>query len=204
MCINYFRTKEYHFLLPGHYAGHEDGDIESTQTQSMSPHSSEKDTEQNMRNKPPAAEMVTYTRLNRIKHLATSKKKRKSDTSTVFTPGAKRQKQKDNAENIVDTSTLQHQPLPLMVLPPTAPTATKKQGERKKKNKRQRVEKEQDDTNSKGSDTNDDDDDRQHDADFIPTDGNDAEEHDSDAEQDDDVKTHLCTNFEYHYSALRI
>ena len=75
MCINYFRTKEYRFLLPGHYAGHEDGDIESTQTQSMSPHSSEKDTEQTMRNKPPAAEMVTYTRLNRIKHLATSKKR---------------------------------------------------------------------------------------------------------------------------------
>ena len=41
----------------------------------MSPHSSEKDTEQNMRNKPPAVEMVTYTRLNRIKHLATSKKR---------------------------------------------------------------------------------------------------------------------------------
>ena len=86
-------------------------------------------------------------------------KKRKSDTSTVFTPGAKRQKQKDNAENIIDTSTLQHQPLPLMVLPPIAPTAMKKQGERKKKYKWRRVEKEQDDTNSKGSDTNDDDDD---------------------------------------------
>ena len=199
-----FGQKEHPFLLPGHYTGHEDGDIQSAETGSMSPHSSEKDTEQNMRNKPPAAEMVTYTRLNRIKHLATSKKKRKSDTSTVFTPGAKRQKQKDNAENIVDTSTLQHQPLPLMVLPPTTPTGTKKQGERKKKNKRQRVEKEQDDTNSKGSDTNDDDDDREHDADFIPTDGDDAEEHDSDAEHDDDVKTHLCTNFEYHYSALRI
>ena len=77
MCINYFQTKEYPFLLPGHYAGHEDGDIESAQTHSMSPHSSEKDTEQNMRNKPPVAEMVTYTRLNRIKHLATSKKKEK-------------------------------------------------------------------------------------------------------------------------------
>ena len=131
-------------------------------------------------------------------------KKRKSDTSIVFTLGAKRQKQKDNAENIVDTGTLQHQPLPLMVLPPTEPTGTKKQAERKKKNKRQRVEKEQDNTNSKGSDTNDDDNDKQHDADFIPTDGDDAEEHDSDVEQDDDVKTHLCTNFEYHYSALRI
>ena len=74
MFINYFRTKEYRFSLPGHYAGHRDGDIDSTQTQSMSPHSSEKDTEQNMRNKPPAEEMITYTRLNRIKHLATSKK----------------------------------------------------------------------------------------------------------------------------------
>ena len=42
-----------------------------------------------------------------------------------------------------------------MVLPPTVPTATKKQGEHKKKNKRQRVEKEQDNTNSKDSDTND-------------------------------------------------
>ena len=77
MCINYFRTKEYPFLLPGHYAGHEDGDIESVETHSMSPHSSEKDTEQNMKNKPPAAEMVTYTRLNRSKHLATSKKREK-------------------------------------------------------------------------------------------------------------------------------
>ena len=122
-----------------------------------------------MRNKPSAAEMVTYTRLNRTKHLATSKKKRKSDTNTVITPGAKRQKKKENVENIVDTGTFQHQPLPLMVLPPTEPTGTKKQDERKKKNKRQRVEKEQDDTNSKGSDTNDDDDDREHDADFIPT-----------------------------------
>ena len=101
----------------------------------MSPHSSEKDTEQTMRNKPPATEMVTYTRLNRSKHLATSKKKRKSDTNTVFTPGAKRQKKKENAENIVNTGTLQHQPLPLMVLPPTEPTDTKKQAERKKKNK---------------------------------------------------------------------
>ena len=59
MCINYFRTKEYPFLLPGHYTGHEDGDIESAKTHSMSPHSSGKDTEQNMKNKPPAAEMVT-------------------------------------------------------------------------------------------------------------------------------------------------
>ena len=75
MCINYFRTKEYRFSLPGHYARHEDGDIESTQTQSMTPHSSEKDTEQNMRNKPPAKEMITYTRLNKNKHLATSKKR---------------------------------------------------------------------------------------------------------------------------------
>ena len=198
MYINYFRTQKYRFSLPGHYAGHKDGDIDSTQTQSMSPHSSERDTEQTMRNKPPAAEMVTYIRLNRSKQLATSKKKRKSDTSTVFTPGTKRQKKKENAENIVDTGTLQRQPLPLMVLPPTEPTNTKKQAGRNKKNKRQRVEKEQDDINSKGSDTNDDDDDRQHDADFIPTDGDDVEEHDSDTEHDDDVKTHLCTNFEYH------
>ncbi|VAH73423.1 unnamed protein product [Triticum turgidum subsp. durum] len=102
---------------------------------------------------------------------------------------AKRQKKKENAENIVDTGTLQHQPLPLMVLPPTEPTGTKKQAERKKKNKRQRVEKEQDNTNNKGSDTNDDDDDRQHDADFIPTDSDDAEEHDNDAEHDDDPKS---------------
>ena len=91
-----------------------------------------------------------------------------------------------------------------MVLPPTAPTAMKKQGERKKKYKWQRVEKEQDDTNSKGSDTNHDDNDREHDADFIPTDGDDAEEHDGDVEQDGNVKMHLCTNFEYHYSALKI
>ena len=70
-----FSDKRIYFSLPGHYAGHKDGDIESTQTQSMSPHSSEKDTEQTMRNKPPAAEMVTYTRLNRSKHLATSKKR---------------------------------------------------------------------------------------------------------------------------------
>ena len=76
-------------MLPGHYAGHEDGDTEIAETQSMPPHSSEKDTQQNMKNKAPAAEMVTYTRLNRSKHLATTKKKRKSDTSTVFTPGAK-------------------------------------------------------------------------------------------------------------------
>ena len=75
MYINYFRTQEYRFSLPRNYAGHKDGDIHSTQTQSMSPYSSEKDTEQTMRNKPPAAEMVTYTRLNRIKHLATSKKR---------------------------------------------------------------------------------------------------------------------------------
>ena len=71
-----FRQKEHHFLLPGHYTGHEDGDIHSAETGSMTPHSSEKDTEQNMRNKPPAEEMITYTRLNGIKHLATSKKEK--------------------------------------------------------------------------------------------------------------------------------
>ena len=42
MCINYFRRKEYPFLLPGHYTGHEDGDIHSAETGSMTPHSSEK------------------------------------------------------------------------------------------------------------------------------------------------------------------
>ena len=70
-----FGQKEHPFLLPGHYTGHEDGDIQSAETGSMSPHSSEKDTEQNMRNKPPAEEMITYTRLNRNKHLATRKKR---------------------------------------------------------------------------------------------------------------------------------
>ena len=75
MCINYFQTKRTSFLLPGHYTGHEDGDIQSAETGSMSPHSSEKDTEQNMRNKPPAEEMITYTRLNKNKHTATCKKR---------------------------------------------------------------------------------------------------------------------------------
>ena len=42
--MNFFQTKLYHFLLPDHYAGHEDGDIESAETHNMSPHSSEKDT----------------------------------------------------------------------------------------------------------------------------------------------------------------
>jgi len=81
-------------LLPGHYTGHEDGDIQSTETGSMSPHSSEKDTEQNMRNKPPAAEMVTYTRLNRIKHLATSKKKEKIRYQHCFYSWNKKAKEK--------------------------------------------------------------------------------------------------------------
>ena len=94
MCINYFPTKEDRFSLPSHCAGHEDGDIESTQTQSMSPHSSETDIEQNMGNKPPAAEMLTYTRLNRSKHLATSKKKEKIRYQHCFYSWSKKAKEK--------------------------------------------------------------------------------------------------------------
>ena len=70
-----FGQKEHPFLLPGHYTGHEDGDIQSAEIGSMSPHSSEKDTEQNMRNKPPVEEMITYTRLNKNKHTTTCKKR---------------------------------------------------------------------------------------------------------------------------------
>ena len=106
ICLNFFQTKLYPFLLPDHYVGHEDGDTEIAETHDVSPYSSEKANNKTSRTKH-LRQMVTYTRLNRSRHLAISKKKRKLDTSTVLTSGAKRQKQKDNVENNVDTSTLQ-------------------------------------------------------------------------------------------------
>ena len=132
-------------MLPDHYAAHEDGDIEKTLSEinieiverdSISPHPPEKSTQQqNMQSKAPAVPLVTYSRLSKSKQVSTRKIKRQSDTKSVVTPGAKRQKRKDNTQLIVDSSTLQQQPKPLMVLPSSAPSATNKQSESKKENK---------------------------------------------------------------------
>ena len=67
------------------------------------------------------------------------------------------------------------------------------------------MQEEQDDAN-KDSEPDGADNDTEQDGDFIPTDSNDAEEHNSDAEEDDNdkVKTHLFTKLCCHCSPLKI